>query len=261
MTSSKHDMSDIDEIMANTTPVNPGESEPSSPDGQSRAIQVAPEQKSLITFDRGRLLPTDHGQLFRMAERIYHSGVSITNAQSPADVMVALMAGAEIGLGPATTIKSVYIINGKAAIWGDAIVGVAQRSGLYAGHECHEEGKGENLVSICTVRRVVPDPTCESGHRVVEFTESFSWQDAVTAGLHNKKGDMYKKYPKRMLRAKAKTFAFREAFSDVLSGFEHEADEEEIRSFEPSRMRGQQRDDSGSAFDKVLTQKGDGDDE
>ena len=238
---------ELDMILDGSTPNRP-EPVVSKPDDPHDRPEPKASDRSLIHVQRGRLMPTDHTQLYRMAERIYMSGTSISGAGSPADVMVALMAGAEIGLGPAATIKSVYVVNGRPTLWGDAIVGIAQASGDYIDHTIEFEGEGDDLTCTCTVRRFreLRDGTL----REVSFAESFSWDEAKTAGLASR--DLWRKYPKRMLRGKAKTYAFREAFADLLAGFQHETDADEIAEFNPRLMRGAKRPDSGDALDAVL---------
>jgi hypothetical protein len=63
------------------------------------------------------------------------------------------------------------------------------------------------MVARCTVRRKGrPTPSCAV----------FSWKDAKQAALAGK--DTYKQYPGRMLKARARAFALRDAFPDVLCG-------------------------------------------
>jgi hypothetical protein len=47
--------------------------------------------------------------------------------------------------------------------------------------------------------------------------QKFSYQDAQRAGLTSKKGP-WTQYPERMLQMRARGFAIRDAFPDVLSG-------------------------------------------
>jgi len=243
---------DLDQILGTSRPNRPEDDDPNAPRAHEPDDRTDPKasDKSLILFERGRLMPTDHNQLYRMAERIYNSGTNISGACSPADVMVALMAGAEIGLGPASTIKSVYVVNGRPTLWGDAIVGIAQWSPDYIDHTIADEGEGEDMRCTCTVRRFreLRDKTL----RILSFTESFSWREAVAAGLTQKKGSIWSKFPKRMLRGKAKTYAFREAFADLLAGFQHESDALDIVEFRPALMPGEKRPDSGDALDAEL---------
>ena len=64
------------------------------------------------------------------------------------------------------------------------------------------------LCAICTVkRRGIASP----------FVRQFTQRDAEVAFLWNKQGP-WKQYPKRMLQMRARAYALRDAFPDVLSG-------------------------------------------
>jgi hypothetical protein len=70
------------------------------------------------------------------------------------------------------------------------------------------EGDGESMVATCTAkRRGYETPT------VARFTVA----DAKKAGLWGKSGP-WSQYPRRMLQLRARGFALRDAFPDVLKG-------------------------------------------
>jgi hypothetical protein len=68
-------------------------------------------------------------------------------------------------------------------------------------------GEGDKLVATCTAIRVGAEPV----------VRSFSVEDAKKAGLWGKAGP-WQQYPKRMLQMRARGFAVRDAFPDVLRG-------------------------------------------
>lgn len=229
--------------------------EPNRDDPKSAELAPKPNaEPSKIRVSRGRLLPADHSELMRVAGAMHAANVKISGVNTPADMFVALMAGSAIGLDAATTLRSVYVIDGKAAIYGDALPGVAQQSGFYAGHGITITGDPDDgtLEAACVVRRIVP--TADGKFREVEYVGAMSWRQAERAGLTGRQN--WRKYPERMLRAKAVAYAFREAFADVLCGFAMQADEEEILEggrapFDPSRVKGRPAPEGGSA-DAIL---------
>ena len=102
------------------------------------------------------------------------------------------------------------MVNGRATLYGDGMLAVAQASGLLVDISETLEGTPANLdkmAATCVVKRQGrPTPSrC-----------TFTWADAKQAGLTG--SDTYKKFPGRMLKARARAFALRDAFPDVLCG-------------------------------------------
>jgi predicted DNA-binding ribbon-helix-helix protein len=73
-------------------------------------------------------------------------------------------------------------------------------------------------VAYCTVKRRGED----------EYTYQFSTADAKTAGLIGKAG-VWQQYPNRMLQMRARGFALRDKFSDILKGI---AMREEVEDYQ-----------------------------
>lgn len=126
----------------------------------------------------------------------------------PEAIFVAAMWGAQLGLSPIVSVQNIAVINGKPAIYGDLAKAVCYKSGLMT--SCLEtiEGTGDKMVATCTVTRK-DDPN--------KHSFSFSVDDAKRAQLWGKKGP-WSQYPKRMLQMRARGFALRDVFPDVLAG-------------------------------------------
>lgn len=126
----------------------------------------------------------------------------------PASCVLAIQAGAEIGLSPMQALQSIAVVNGRPSIFGDAALAVVKASPVCEYVTEAVEGDGEQMVATCTAkRRGYPTPT------VVKFTVA----DAKKAGLWGKSGP-WTQYPKRMLQMRARGFALRDAFPDCLRG-------------------------------------------
>jgi len=126
----------------------------------------------------------------------------------PASCMLAIQCGAEIGLAPLQSLQSIAVVNGRPAVYGDAALAVVKASHVceYVTEAC--DGDGEQMVATCTAqRRGYPQPT----------VVNFSVADAKKAGLWGKSGP-WSQYPRRMLQMRARGFALRDAFPDVLKG-------------------------------------------
>lgn len=121
---------------------------------------------------------------------------------------VAIQAGAELGLSPMASIQNIAVINGKPGIYGPAQLGVVRQSGLLVDCEEGFEGQGESRTAVCVVTR-----KGASKPRVSRFSVA----DAKRANLWGKTGP-WQQYPDRMLMMRARGFALRDEFSDVLLG-------------------------------------------
>jgi len=126
----------------------------------------------------------------------------------PESCVLAIQHGSEIGLGPMQSIQSIAVINGRPSIWGDAALALVMASPVCEFVRERIEGDGDQAVAICEAkRRGYPSTTASR----------FSVADAKKAGLWGKSGP-WTQYPRRMLQLRARGFALRDAFPDVLKG-------------------------------------------
>ena len=126
----------------------------------------------------------------------------------PQDIMVCVQWGYEIGLAPMQALQNIAVINGKPSVYGDAAMALVQASPVCEGVEEYFEGEGTpNPVAVCVAHR--------KGRKPV--VAKFSIEDAKRAGLWGKQGP-WQAYPKRMMQMRARGFALRDAFPDVLKG-------------------------------------------
>ena len=146
---------------------------------------------------------------FRFAQMVSKSEFAPKDFRGkPESCLLAIQHGSEIGLSPMQSLQNIACINGRPAIWGDAALAVAMASPVCESVSETIEGEGEQMVATCTAkRRGYERPT------VVRFSVA----DAKKAGLWGKTGP-WTQYPKRMLQLRARGFALRDAFPDVLKG-------------------------------------------
>lgn len=128
----------------------------------------------------------------------------------PEDGAVAIMYGMELGLPPMASLQNIAVVNGTPTIWGDAQLSLVQSSGSYEWHKTSYTGtiEGETLTATFEVKRK------DMAESVVK---EFSISDAKKARLWAKQGT-WTSHPKQMLGYKARAFALREAFADILKG-------------------------------------------
>lgn len=125
----------------------------------------------------------------------------------PADVLVAVQWGAELGLAPLQALQNIATINGKPSVYGDAALALVRGSTVCEDVEEIVEGEGDQMIATCIAKRKGCKPV----------VAKFSVLDAKAAGLWKKQGP-WSQYPRRMLQMRARGFALRDAFPDVLKG-------------------------------------------
>lgn len=166
------------------------------------------------------IVPQSFDEAYRVAQVLAASGMTPKDINTPEKVMVAIMAGAEIGMAPFQAVQSFAIINGRPTLWGDGMLAVVRAQGVKVKEYMSEDG----ATAWCEVTR-------PSGEQVVR---SFSESDAKSAGLWNKQGP-WTSYPKRMLQMRARAWAIRDGCADMLRGIQmaEEAQDVEVVANEP----------------------------
>jgi hypothetical protein len=126
----------------------------------------------------------------------------------PGDILVCVQWGMELGLAPMQALQNIAVINGKPSVYGDAMMALVQASSVCEDIEEYLEKEGTtDAVAVCIATRKGRKPVIAR----------FSVKDAVKANLWGKQGP-WTQYPNRMLQMRARGFALRDAFPDVLRG-------------------------------------------
>ncbi len=121
---------------------------------------------------------------------------------------VGVMAGLEVGLTPIQSLQVIMVVNGIPTLYGDGMLALVQSSGLMADFkEEIDTSTPDTPIARCRVWR-------KGMKTVIERT--FDWNDAKRAELTGK--GPWKQFPKRMLQMRARSFALRDGFADVLKG-------------------------------------------
>ena len=125
--------------------------------------------------------------------------------QKPGNVLVAIQWGMELGLKPMQAMQNIAVINGRPSLWGDAVIALVRNSALCE----YIYETDDNGTAVCRVKRRGED----------EQVRTFSDADAKAANLIGKQGP-WASYPKRMKQMRARAFALRDVFPDVLKGIQ-----------------------------------------
>lgn len=170
--------------------------------------------------------PVTLDEAMKFSEMLAKSSMVPRQYQGKAeDILVACQWGREIGLAPMQALQNIAVINGKPSVYGDAAMALVQASPVCENIEEYMEGDGtENPVAVCIAHR--------KGRSPVKVT--FSVQDAVRANLWGKQGP-WTQYPKRMMQMRARGFALRDAFPDVLKGLITAEEAQDYPSDQPAK--------------------------
>lgn len=159
-------------------------------------------------------------QMWWLANRIQQSGLAPKDCKNAADLVVRAQFGMSVGLSFMQAIQSVANVNGRPSLWGHQVQGLITASG-----KCKswteaiigtDPTKDDYTIRITTERRDI------EGVRVVEFSTA----EARRAGLMNK--DLYKTYPKDMLRHRCVARVAKQVYADVLSGLSVAEEERDV---------------------------------
>lgn len=123
--------------------------------------------------------------------------------RTEADVLVTVLTGQELGLLPMQSMRAIHVIEGKPTLSADAMAAIILASPVcdyfrvtvWTHERCVVEAKRKN------------DPT---------LTVEWTMKDAAAASLLGK--DVWKKYPRSMLRARAISAAAHNVFPDIILG-------------------------------------------
>jgi hypothetical protein len=189
---------------------------------------MSTEISTTTTPARGLALATFE-DAFRFAKMVATSDFAPKDFKGkPESCLLAIQHGSEAGLSPMQSLQSIAVINGRPSIWGDAALALCMASPVCEYVREHIEGDGDQAVAVCEAkRRGYEKPTAAR----------FSMADAKRAGLAGKQGP-WTQYPRRMLQLRARGFALRDAFPDVLKGLvtaEEAQDYPMVTQAEPAR--------------------------
>ena len=153
-----------------------------------------------------------------------------------ADVLVAIQYGMELGFPPMQALQSIAVIGARPSVWGDGFLALIMASPLYQNHDEYYEVAGDrrdgltaddlkrdDTAAVCTFwRRGKPQPV----------TRRFTIAQAKKAQLWTKEGP-WQQYPDRQLAMRARGFAGRDCFPDLLRGIRTA---EEVRDIPESEV-------------------------
>ncbi len=170
------------------------------------------EKKELALSSSGGLAFRSLDEAFRFSEFVAKSALCPQSLRGkPADVLLAMQFGVELGLAPMKAIQSVNVINGRPSLSVAAQLALAQASGQLVSFLVEFDGEefADDFVAIITSRRK---------GREESMTSTFSVADAKRAKLWGRSGP-WTTYPRDMLAARAKARNLGDNFADIVGGY------------------------------------------
>lgn len=153
---------------------------------------------------------TDLDSAMRLAKTLAMAAVmpdAIRN--KPADVLAMVLYGQDLGLSPMQAIQGIYVVKGKPQLSAQLWIALARRAG-------HRVLVRDHTITSCTVE-------ITRGDTGEQHAETFTIGDAQRAELAGK--DIWQKYPKRMLLARAISDCCRFICPEIALGFYAEGDD------------------------------------
>lgn len=161
-------------------------------------------ENSITTSGGFDLSPRSLDEAFQFANMLADSSIVPKDfIGKPGNILVAMQWGMELGLKPLQAMQNIAVINGRPSLWGDAVLALVLASPLC---EYIQEWE-ENGTAYCKVKR----------RGKPEDIQRFGQEEAKQAGLIGKQGP-WSQYPQRMKKMRARAFAIRDNFADVLKG-------------------------------------------
>lgn len=177
----------------------------------------------LATYEPRGIELNSLADMREFAEVVIKSQLAPPSFKTPEAVLIAIQMGAEVGLAPMNALQNIAVINGRPTIYGDAALGLVRASGLLeAFDERIERGStDDDTAAFCKVQRkgFAPSET------------KFSVAMAKKAKLWGKTGP-WELYPQRMLQFRARSWALRDNFADILKGL---SISEEVQDYAPMK--------------------------
>lgn len=146
--------------------------------------------------------PRNIEEAIRLAEMIARSGMKF-GARTPEDILMVIMAGAEVGLQPLSALQNIHVMQGRPVMSARVVVARAL---------AHPECESFRLVEE-TQERVTYEAKRRGGDPV---RRSYSLEQAQRAGLLN--NPTWKRHPGAMMRARASSSLARDLFADAAIG-------------------------------------------
>jgi hypothetical protein len=171
-----------------------------------RELQMTARRQEILVDLQGTKL-RNWDDICTAAQVLHSSNLAPKDFNSWQACAIGIEFGLELGMPWLMALQNIAVINGRPSLWGDALLALCRSKRELFDEEVFSESITATKAT-CTVRRKAP------GRQPI--TREFTLEDAKAADLLGK--DPWKKYPKRMLQMRARMWALRDEFPEVLKG-------------------------------------------
>lgn len=184
-------------------------------------VVATPMVKTPIALDQaGVIQPSNLDEAWRAAQMYIASKMLPARFDSAAMVVTAMQFAKELRLPGLVSLRQIAVVQGTPCLFGDLPLALVQRDGNLEwikeflldekGNQISVENKNASAQAVAAVCQAKRKGDKEPIERV------FSMDDARKAGLDG--GPTWKKYPKLMLKYRARSQALKDKFPDSLNG-------------------------------------------
>lgn len=170
------------------------------------------------------IIPRKLGDVVELSKAIHASGLAPSTLNSPDKVAVAIMMGLELGLPPMQALQGIAVINGRPSVWGNLGLALIQRSGLleeftegFEGEEAVETADFPNGFKAWVQMKRKGQPAVRAEYSVADAKRARLWNGMDLEAAKAAKTP-WARFPKPMLRWRARWDVMNALFTDVLKG-------------------------------------------
>ena len=203
---------------------------------KENAIQISPS---------GKMFVSSTAEAFLFAHMMSEAKMLPPNI-SEMQAGIAIVAGLSLKLDPFQAVQNIAVVNNRPTLWGDALVALVSASG---------EIEDENVQWFTgnDGKRIACRVTIKRKGRKTPYEGEFSLGMAAAAGLLNR--PVWKANPQRMLFVRARTFALRNGFADLIMGVGVREEEEDSVYAESVPIEAQTEEKPTQHFSKVINKR------
>ncbi len=171
------------------------------------------------------------------AEILFKGGFAPRDVTRPEGVAALIEVGRDVGLPATQAVAWIMILNGRPSIWGDAALALILASGLLEEREEWYEGTpGQDNYTACfKLKRVGAKEPRVARFSVADAKRANLWGGKLAKDGKTRHGP-WKEYPERQLMWRAKSWACRDEFPDVLCGLSFYEELRDIEAAETGRV-------------------------
>lgn len=213
----EQDVERIEKQIEASVAIEPLKLEPAKPEQPAGS-----KAQEITALTDGQIVGKSFEDQFRLARAYCASQLLPASFNTPEKVMLGMQFAYELGLKPLTAMRQMMVVNGTPSLWGDLPLGLCRSSRNLKSIEekLYDQDGKEICLENGNLGVVADKAVCTTVRTNGETrTTSFTLEEAKRAELYgNPKKPIWKLYPNRMLKMRARGENLKDNFGDVLNG-------------------------------------------